>query len=329
MSTELKLTKKDNELVAAVEGCIMAREEQNHVSRALLLAKGIKQVKAVLSSKEVYPEIEALLNKPYGFLTDKDPTKKVKKYNKEKKKEEWFYPEPYTKEVIVDCVAEALSLGLYLHNNEFNLIAGRCYPAQAGFKRMLREFKEKHGIQTEVIEKIPAPRRTNGNQQSWLCECTVRWKLPETEKWHERVKTWNILAFSEDAAIGKMQKRACEFLYNELSGNNWVSSENYWEFREGKIQPRQSDIIATAEEAEECLTKEQVEYIEKALVILGWSKEETVTRFQKSYGVSRIEDTPQSKYAAIKKYLDSEVEKLQSPPVEKGPFPEKATGGPV
>ena len=301
MSTELTLTKKDNELVEAVNNCIMAREEQNHISRALLLAKGIRQVKDVLASNEVYSEISGLMNSPVGFLTDKDPKKPIK--NKQTNKYE--APQPYNKEVIIDCVAEALSLGLYLHNNEFNIIAGRCYPAQAGFKRMLREFKDKHGIKTDIIEEIPVGRKV-GNQFSYLCKCTVRWQLSENDKWHDKVLTWNIVAFSEDAAIGKMQKRANEFLFNELSGNNWVSSEGYWENRTNKIKPSESDIITTAEDIDP-LEPSQVDYIYQAINILGWDKEETVQRFQKAYGVASIEETPKSKYQAIKTYLDNEI----------------------
>jgi len=42
--------------------------------------------------------------------------------------------------------------------------------------------------------------------------------------------SWNISAFSEDAALGKVKKRANEWLFNELTGNTWASSEDFNDF---------------------------------------------------------------------------------------------------
>lgn len=236
MSDEIqKIKESDQKLMLAVDSCIMARDHKNHVIQALQLARGVSQLKEVLAMPEVYHEIEALMNDHIGFVTDKNPAKKVQ----DKKTGDWVATKPYHKDVVISCVAEALSLGLYLHNNEFNIIAGRCYPAQSGFKRMLSDFKKRTGIQTEVIPGVP--KRDAGG---WLCSCKVAWTLKGQTR-EERVLSWNLQAFSSDAALGKVSKRAHQWLFNELTENNWSSSEDYIDANEKdpvKIQPREDDL---------------------------------------------------------------------------------------
>ena len=230
---EITLSESNQALIKAVDACAIARDHKNHIVQSLAIASGVNQVKAALSAGS-WELIESLMNTHIGFVTDKNPDKKV--YNKDKK--EWIAPIPYSKEVVINCVAEALSLGLYLHNNEFNIIAGRCYPAQAGFKRKLSEFKRSTGIQTEIIAHIP--QRTGS---SYLSKCTVSWTKPKEEK-EVRELSWDLQAFSVDAALGKVQKRASQWLFNELTENNWGSSEDYLDTQEtNKINPRADDIV--------------------------------------------------------------------------------------
>ena len=299
MSTEITFTKSENDLIDAVDSCIVAREEKNHIKQALLLAKGIGQLKSVLSNAEVYKEIEQLMNKPFGFLTDKDPSKQVKN----KKTGNWEYPKPYQKDVIIDCVAEALSLGLYLHNNEFNVIAGRCYPAQSGFKRKLSDVKRSQGIKTEIIPEFPVQKGG-----SFECACTVSWTIPEKEK-ESRVLKWNITAFSADAALGKVQKRASQWLYNELTGNNWTSSEDFWDVQENgsrKIKPSVNDIEAPVSSP---ITAEQAEYIRTGLTVTTWTEEDFLSHIKKSMNVDSIEEIPSDKFDSIKGWMQGEASK--------------------
>jgi len=231
---EIQISKSDENLMKAVDNCIMARDHKSHVIQALQLARGVSQLKQVLATPEVYSQIEALMNDHIGFVTDKDPNKSVK--NKQTQK--WEKQEPYPKAVVISCVAEALSLGLYLHNNEFNIISGRCYPAQTGFKRMLSDFKRNTGTQTEVIPGVPQK-----SGPGYLCTCKVAWTLQGKPR-EERELSWNLAAFSSDAALGKVSKRAHQWLFNELTENNWSSNEDYLDSREKpvKIAPLESDI---------------------------------------------------------------------------------------
>lgn len=216
------LTSFEINLVAAAESCEVARKEVNHTIQALKLAKGLSDLKKALLAPQVLAIIKEFMNSPMGFLTDKDPSKSVKN----KKTGNWENPAPYSDSVVVECLADAMSKGLTIHNNEFNIIAGRMYPAQSGFVRKLQEFKREHSIKANYLPSIPVFKGG-----SYYCEVVAWWQKPN-EKREEAKLSWNITAFSEDAALGKVKKRANEWLFNELTGNTWSSSEDFHDFSE-------------------------------------------------------------------------------------------------
>ena len=218
MSEELAtLTAFESNLVNAAQECEIARQQKNHTIQALKLAQGLSSLKKALMQPQVLSIIKELMNTPTGFVTDKDPAKKVK----DKQSGNWVSPAPYPDSVVVECVADAMSKGLTIHNNEFNIIVGRMYPAQAGFTRKLAEFKREHKIKAGYMPSIPQKRGA-----TYFCEAVAWWQKPGEERQEETI-AWNLNAFSEDAALGKVKKRANEWLFNELSGNTWTSAEDY------------------------------------------------------------------------------------------------------
>jgi hypothetical protein len=218
MSNEIAvLTAFESNLVDAAQECEIARQQENHTVQALKLAQGLSSLKKALMQPEVLSIIKELMNTPTGFVTDKDPSKKVKN----KQNGNWESPTPYSDSVVVECVADAMSKGLTIHNNEFNIIVGRMYPAQAGFTRKLAEFKRQHRIKAGYMPSIPQKRGA-----AYFCEA-VAWWQKEGEDRQEETISWNLAAFSEDAALGKVKKRANEWLFNELSGNTWTSVEDH------------------------------------------------------------------------------------------------------
>jgi len=220
MNEVATLTKFETNLVSAADSCDIARKEKNHTIQALKLAKGLSDLKRALLVPEVLNIIKELMNTPTGFVTDKDPNKKIK----DKVSGQWVSPAPYPDSVIVDCVADAMSKGLTIHNNEFNIIVGRMYPAQSGFTRKLADFKRDNKIKAGYLPSIPVKR---GNV--YFCEAVAWWQKQGEER-QEEIISWNLAAFSEDAALGKVKKRANEWLFNELSGNTWTSAEDYNDF---------------------------------------------------------------------------------------------------
>lgn len=205
-----KLTTFEMNLVNAAESCEVARKEQNHTIQALKLAKGLSDLKKALLAPQVISMIKELMNTPTGFMTDKGMTAKS--------------PTPYNDKIIVECVADAMSKGLTIHNNEFNIIVGRMYPAQAGFTRKLADFKKEHRIKAGYMPSIPVKKGV-----AYFCEALVWWQKSGEDRQEETI-SWNLAAFSEDAALGKVKKRANEWLFNELSGNTWTSAEDFNDF---------------------------------------------------------------------------------------------------
>lgn len=212
MNEIIALSTFENNLVIAAGHCEVAREEKNHTIQSLKLAKGLSQLKQALLVPEVLSVIKELMNTPTGFLTDKGMTLKS--------------PNPYSDKIVVECVADAMSKGLTIHNNEFNIISGRMYPAQSGFVRKLAEFKREHKIKANYLPSIP--KKTGS---AYFCEAVVWWQKLGEDRQQETL-SWNISAFSEDAALGKVKKRANEWLFNELTGNTWSSSEDFNDFSE-------------------------------------------------------------------------------------------------
>lgn len=243
MSNELvELKSFESALVNAAESCEIARQEKNHTIQTLKLAKGLSDLKKALLAPQVLSLIKELMNTPTGFLTDKDPSKSVKN----KQTQQWENPKPYNDTIIVECVADAMSKGLTIHNNEFNIIAGRMYPAQSGFVRKLAEFKREHKIKANYLPSVPVFKNNK-----YFCEAVVWWQK-EGEKREEEKISWNIGAFSEDAALGKVKKRANEWLFNELTGNTWTSSEDFIDLSE------KNDIEMTKETKTPGASKETV-----------------------------------------------------------------------
>ena len=91
-----------------------------HLRRALLLAKGIKALEAALTD-DVMTLVMSLQGSELGFLTDKD--------------KDGGYP----KDTVKRCLVTALLSGIYPVRNEFNIIAGKCYIAQTGYRRKVNE----------------------------------------------------------------------------------------------------------------------------------------------------------------------------------------------
>jgi hypothetical protein len=88
---------------------------------AIKRAEVIEELKAALTD-QVMDRFLPLMNTALGFRTDR-PNKRN--------------PTPYTKDEVRDCFVEALLLGLRLTDNEWNIIALRCYVTREGLTRLL------------------------------------------------------------------------------------------------------------------------------------------------------------------------------------------------
>jgi hypothetical protein len=211
MSTEVVKNKKNEvaldgaeEIFAnAVKNCHEISAMANTAIKSIKLGKGIMELRSALDNPEITNLIMSFQNNGLGFLTDNRNN-------------------GYAPPIVKDCALEALTAGAFLHGNEFNIIAGRCYFAQNFFVRMVREYCTLHKIKrhfTYIEKKTGA----EGKQSRWEVKAHITWKLPTDQEKQTSIETYNLVGVSSDQVIGKAKKRAHQWLYNELTNNNFIA----------------------------------------------------------------------------------------------------------
>lgn len=226
---ELALTEQREKFAVAVQEAGEVARMNNDITKSLYMADAVNQLRIVMKSDEISNVLSSMQNSSVGFKTDRQSG--------------------YQKEVLVDCAIEALSMGLFLHGNEFNIIGGNCYPAQRGFERLLREYCITHNIKRQFINRIPKFVEQRGKQNVFEVTYDVIWKKPNEEK-ESTVLKWHLVGMTHDQVIGKAKKRAYQWLYNELS-NNSLPLDDEGDFDiEGKVS-KPSSILSQVDESEE------------------------------------------------------------------------------
>lgn len=202
MSTELTPLNQDQEtkLVEAIDTCHLAAEMKNTTIKTLKLAYGQQQLNQVLNLPEVAAMIMSFQNSALGFLTDR------KEHG-------------YTQEIVIKAAQEALTAGAYIHGNEFNIIAERCYLAQSFFIRKVREFCSKNLVKRNFTYecKFVEPCK---KQSKFRVRVKIKWTFPGKEETVQE-EAYNLVGVSEDQVNGKAEKRAHQWLYNELTDNSY------------------------------------------------------------------------------------------------------------
>ena len=117
----------------------------------------------------------------------------------------------YPKEVVRDCIIDAVSIGLLPTGNQFNIIADRMYPTKEGYTALLRRLGVKYVIdvsydksQTKGFAEIPCKIafEHNGEKNSFSIVATV--KKDDYS--------------SPDQLRGKAERRAKKALYEYITG---------------------------------------------------------------------------------------------------------------
>ena len=123
-----------NKIDTIIDRCLPITSKQlQGFNEALTLASGVKAMREIfLNNDDIRSNIEAMANTPLGFMTDRAPEviRASKKANP---------PKPYTYNEIAECCIEAMLQGYRITGNEFNIIAGRFYPAKNGKYRKIIE----------------------------------------------------------------------------------------------------------------------------------------------------------------------------------------------
>lgn len=171
-----------------------------HFSQAGSMAAELQVAQAMvdlraLMTPEVMVPIMALQNTDIGFRTDK------------------MYPV----EAVRDVVIEAKLRGFHTIGNEFNIIAGRFYAAQKGFRRKLIDGKTFPGLNNfRDIYEVP---RLIGGDKGALVKCKASWTLhgkPDSVEFDFPVKL--NAGMGSDGALGKAERKLCKRVHDLLSG---------------------------------------------------------------------------------------------------------------
>jgi hypothetical protein len=185
--------------------------------KELLLAMAVVDLRKALTP-EVMEPIMSLMNSPLGFLTDKDPSKPSKGQDGS-----WQVPKPYDVETVRDCVISCKMLGFRVVGNEFNIIAGKFYPAKGGYRRKLTDKLSFPGL-TDFRDTYEVPRMVG--DKGAIVKCKATWKRNGVEDSLEcEFAVRNNANMGTDALLGKAERKLCKRVHDILLGASTPDAE--------------------------------------------------------------------------------------------------------
>jgi hypothetical protein len=198
--------------------CTELEATDDHMRKAVLMAKGIEYLRRELTGP-MMQTIMGLMNSPLGFMTDHVPTA----YKEENRV-------PYSVEIVRDCAIQAMLHGVFFVGNEFNILAGRCYITQNGWRRKVEEisgltdFDIAPGIpvvsaahQGQTVVRVSATWRHNG----------IPGMLVGSDGKPGRVFPIIVAGkySTPDQTIGKAKAKAYRAAYEKITGSTHTISE--------------------------------------------------------------------------------------------------------
>lgn len=117
----------------------------------------------------------------------------------------------YTRDIVRDCIIDAVTIGLLPTGNQFNIIAERMYPTKEGYTSLLRKLGVKYFIdtsydkgQTQNFAEIPCKinYEYNGEKNSFSIIATVK---KDDYSSHDQLR-------------GKAERKAKKALYEYITG---------------------------------------------------------------------------------------------------------------
>lgn len=146
--------------------------------------------------------IMPLMNTKIGFLTDRNG----------RARSGGRAPLPlYTRDIVRDCIIDAVTIGLLPTGNQFNIIAERMYPTKEGYTSLLRKLGVKYFIdtsydkgQTQNFAEIPCKinYEYNGEKNGFSIIATVK---KDDYSSHDQLR-------------GKAERKAKKALYEYITG---------------------------------------------------------------------------------------------------------------
>ena len=186
---------------------------EGNFARTIAYGMAVAELREALNEK-VMKALMKLKNSKMGFRTDEGP--KVP---------------PYSMEVVRDAVIEAATLGLQCVGNQFNILGGNMYVTKEGFTFLLRQLVKQGRLEDMRFVYHPAEIKESSTQgvsrsgdvyqkieREGLVKVEVRCvfdgkPVNECLEFVIRVNA----GMSQDAVLGKAERKAKAWLYNYLT----------------------------------------------------------------------------------------------------------------
>lgn len=173
--------------------------EQTGMADEISVAVAIVELRKALTDDVMTP-VMALMNTDLGFRTDK-PSGQL-----------------YDVETVKDVVIEAKMRGFRITGNEFNIIAGRFYAAQRGFRRKLTDGKTFLGL-SDLRDEYSVP--TMAGEKGAIVKAKATWKINGREDSYTQdfaIRVNN--GMGADAILGKAERKLLKRVHDIISGMN-------------------------------------------------------------------------------------------------------------
>jgi hypothetical protein len=182
---------------------VLALRAAPALTQAINMARGMKQLRDILTESAILSDFMPLQNTTLGFLTDK--------------------PAGYDWETVRDVLIEALLRGFRPINNEYNIMSGRFYGAKNGFDRITHEYP---GVQNLQV-RLGVPQLAG--EKGALVSCEARWLIdgkPMTVKcvpakgddFDSQIPVKVNSGMGPDAILGKATRKLYARVYQVLTG---------------------------------------------------------------------------------------------------------------
>ena len=216
---------------------------EGNFARTIAYGLAVAELREALDEK-VMKALLKLKNSRMGFRTDEGP--KVS---------------PYSMDVVRDCVIEAATLGLQCVGNQFNILGGNMYVTKEGFTFLLRELAKQGRLQDMRFVYHPAEIKessTQGVSRSGevyqkiereglvKVELSCVWDGKPVNECLEFVIRVNA-GMSQDAVLGKAERKAKAWLYNYLTDQAVSDGEAEVEAPAMRdVTPKEKAVVAPA-----------------------------------------------------------------------------------
>jgi len=184
----------------------LALAEMNSAEKALVLSEATIALRDAFTPA-IMSKIMSLMDKPYGFKTDRAPGTKA-----------YIDKGPYDENTVRDVMVCGVLYDLKPTGNELNIIANNIYATKEAFTRKVREIP----TLTDLKITFCVPQMKNGGA---IVQCSASWifngipgniGIDENDKCEIPVRVNSMMG--TDAILGKAERKLKKRIYDRITG---------------------------------------------------------------------------------------------------------------